>query len=410
VCGDRAAAGTRRPRQRALDQFAFSINQVGGTTIDGAINYPPIQPIPDLSAWAQTLERIAAGPLEFCQDLATVARRFEAWWAQDLLDRPVFIATANADPSRPITRRLDLLDQPDAWFEAKFADMLQTHRVGDALPNIRVDFGPVLLGGLFGGELEFGADTTWTHAFIDDGWSNAPDWTIRDDNHWWMLLRKLTKLVAEDAAGRYLVCTPNLGGAGDVLLNLRGSAQLCMDVMDQPHRVCEALDGIYAGWHHAFTELYRIVLGQGAGLVHWHRLWSNRPWVIPECDFNALIGPNQFTTLFLPDIARHAATVGRAVFHLDGPDAARHVDALLDVPDIQAIQFTPGAGTPSALAWVDMFVKIQQRTRSVLVICPAEEVLALCEALRPEGLAIWVDAPLTPDELDDLFARFCKLY
>jgi hypothetical protein len=57
-----------------------------------------------------------------------------------------------------------------------------------------------------------------------------------------------------------------------------------------------------------------------------------------------------------------------------------------------------------------MLFKIQQRGRSVLVICPAGEVLALCEALRPEGLAIWVDAPLTPDKLDDLFVRFCKRY
>jgi hypothetical protein len=123
-----------------------------------------------------------------------------------------------------------------------------------------------------------------------------------------------------------------------------------------------------------------------------------------------LVGPSQFKDLFLPDIARHAATVGRAVFHLDGPDAARHVDALLEVPEIQAIQFTPGTGTPSALAWVDMFHKIQRRGRSVLIICPTEEVLALCEALQPEGLAIWVDTALTPDALDALFARFCEVY
>jgi hypothetical protein len=375
-----------------------------------AVNYPPIKPIPDLPVWAQTLQRIATEPIEFCPDLPTIARRFEAWWAHDLLDRPVFIATANADPSRPITRRLELLDRPDAWFEAKFTDMLQTHRVGDALPNIRADFGPVILGGLFGAEIKFGADTTWTHAFIDDGWSNAPDWTIRDDNRWWVLLRRLMQLVAEDAVRRYLVCTPNLGGTGDVLLNLRGSGQLCMDVVDQPQRIREALDRIYEGWHRAFTEMFRITLGQGAGLVHWHRLWSNQPWVIPECDFNALIGPRQFEDLFLPDIARHAATVGRAVFHLDGPGAARHVDALLEVPDIQAIQFTPGTGTPSALAWVEMFRKIQRRGRSVLVICPAEEVLALCEALQPEGLAIWVDTALEPDELDGLFAQFCEVY
>jgi len=51
------------------------------------------------------------------------------------------------------------------------------------------------------------------------------------------------------------------------------------------------------------------------------------------------------------------------------------------VPEITAIQFTPGAGTPSALAWVDMFKRIQSRGRSVLAICPPEEVIAL-ETLR----------------------------
>lgn len=376
-----------------------------GTTLGRAV-----VEIPELQSWTQTLEQIATRSLEFCADLPTIAQRFEAWWAQGCLDRPVFIGTANADRSRPITRRLELLEQPDAWFEAKLADLHQTHRVGDALPSIRADFGPVFLGGLFGADLEFRSDTTWTHSVINDDWSNTPDWVVHDDNHWWALLQELTQRVAEDAAGRYLVRTPDLGGSGDVLLNLRGSAQLCLDVIDQPDRVRSAVDAIYPAWRRAFSTLYRVALAQGAGLIHWLGLWSNRPYMIPACDFNALIGPSQFEDIFLPDIARQAATVGRAVFHLDGPDAARHIDALLDLPEIQAIQFTPGAGSPSALAWVDMFRKTQQRNRSALVVCPADEVLALCEALRPEGLAILIDTPLTPAELDGLFAQFCRRY
>ncbi len=374
------------------------------------ISYPPIVPIEELSDWAHTLQQMAAEPLEFCPDFPTIARRFEAWWAHDVLDRPIFIGMANTNPSRPITRRLEFLHDPDAWFEAKYADLRQLHRVGDALPRIRVDFGPVLLSGMLGGKLEFGADTGWTHAFIKDDWSNAPDWTIHEDNPWWNLLRHLLQRVAEDARGRYLVCTPDLGGSGDVLLNLRGSTQLCMDVIDQPERVRAAVDAIYPAWRQAFTEMYRIVLGRGAGLIHWLGLWSNRPYMIPACDFNFMIGPREFERLFLPDIARQAATVGRAVFHLDGPGATTHIDALLSVSEIQAIQFTPGAGTPSALAWVDMFRKIQRRGRSVLIICPPEEVLPLCEVLRPEGLALIIDGDLTPEELDALFERFCRRY
>lgn len=371
----------------------------------------PFEPLPALSSWLQTLRQVAAGPLAFCEDFPTIARRFEAWWAHDLLDRPIFIGAVNANPDRPFSKRLHLLDRPDAWLQEKVADMHQTYRVGDALPHIRVDFGPVMLGGLFGAGVEFRSDTAWTHPFINDDWSNAPDWNLRDDNDWWMLLRRLTGRVAEDAAGRYLVCTPDLGGSGDVLLNLRGSAKLCLDVRLQADRVQSAIEAIYPAWRQAFSELYGIVMERGAGLVHWLGLWSSQPYMIPACDFNSMIAPKDFQRLFLPDIAHQAATVGRAVFHLDGPDAAVHIEALLDVPEVQAIQFTPGAGTPSAMVWVEMFRRIQQRGRSLLVVCPADEVLALSDALRPEGLAILLDAEsLSPKHLDDLFARFQQRY
>jgi len=372
--------------------------------------HSPIDPIPELPSWAKVLRELATKPLAFCEDFPVIARRFEAFWAHEAADRPIFIAAANPDPSRPITRRLELLDDPDAWFEAKLADLRQLHRVGDALPAIRVDFGPVLLGAIFGGKLEFGGDTSWTHAFIKDDWSNAPDWTLREDNPWWLLLCRLLERLADDAAGRYLVCTPDLGGSADVLLNLRGAAGLCMDVLEQPERILSAVEAIYPAWHRALRQLYRETTSRGVGLVHWLGLWSDRPHIIPACDFNFMIGPREFNRLFLPDIARQSATVGRAIFHLDGPGAARHIDALLDVPDIQAIQFTPGTGTPSALAWVDMFRKIQKRGRSLLTVCPPNEVLDLCEALRPEGLAILLDDPPPPAELDDLFRQMCRRY
>lgn len=374
------------------------------------ITHPPITSIEELPLWSRQLEEIACTPLEYCADLPRIAERFEGWWHQERLDRPIFIAASvNPASGRRVNRRLDLLHDPDAWFDAKLADLQAIHRVGDTLPSIRADFGPVLLGGLLGGTLEFGSDTGWTHAFIDDAWSNAPDWLLREDNEWWQLLRKISARVAQEAPGRFLCCTPDLGGSGDVLLNLRGSSELCLDVMMQPETLRGAVDAIYPAWHRAFTELYRIALGRGAGLVHWLGLWSNRPYAIPACDFNYMIGPDAFNALFLPDIARQAATAGRAIFHLDGPGAARHIDALLDVPDLH-IQFTPGAGSPSIFPWIEMFQKVQARGRSLLAITRPEEVLDLCEALRPEGLGILLDAAPPPAELDALFAALRKRY
>lgn len=369
-----------------------------------------VRPIPQLSDWTAVLSSIAARPLAYCEDFPTIAARFEAWWAHEALDRPIFIAQTNSNPVRPITRRLDLLDNPDAWFDAKHADMLALHRVGDALPHIRVDFGPVLLGALLGGRTEYGADTSWTHACINDDWSNAPDWKHALDQALYAKFTSLLNRVATDAAGKYLLCTPDLGGSADVLLNLRGSTELCTDVIDQPDRVRNAIELIYPRWREAFIAMYVAATSHGAGIIHWLQLWSNKPYGIPACDFNYMIGPDEFQTICLPEIAAQVATSRRGVFHLDGPGAARHIDALLEVPHLEAIQFTPGEGTPSALAWLDMFKKVQAKGRSLLIITPPHEVIELCESLRPEGLAILLSGGVTPASLDDLYGELCKRF
>lgn len=371
---------------------------------------PSIETIAERDAWSAALGRIARRPLTLCEDFPRIAERFEAWWRHDMIDRPVFIAEANRNPARPITRRLDLLHDHDAWFDAKKADLAQTHGAGDAVPSIRVDLGPVALGPLMGAAHEFGADTSWTHAVIDDDWSNAPDWSIDEDGDVWQSLVALTRRVADDAAGNYLLCTPDLGGSADLLLNLRGPDKLCLDVYEAPDFIRERIDAIYPAWRRAFTMMYRETLSRGAGLVHWHRLWSNAPYLIPACDFNFMIGPEHFNDVCLGDIARQTATVGRAVFHLDGPGAARHVDALLDVPMLEAIQFTPGEGAPSVKPWIEMFKRVQDAGRSLLVITPADEVLGLCEALDPRGLAIWVCDAGAPGDVDDLYAALCARF
>ena len=78
--------------------------------------------------------------------------------------------------------------------------------------------------------------------------------------------------------------------------------------------------------------------------------------------------------------------------------------------ELQAIQFTPGAGTPSALAWVEMFRKIQDKGKSVLAVCPYYEVLDLCDALDPSALALLIEGDMRPDDLDDLYGEFCRRF
>jgi hypothetical protein len=365
-----------------------------------AIVSPPVVPLPQRARWAAALQAISAQPLELCPQFPKIARRFEAWWAHDAIDRPLFCGSINTRPQRPITKNLELLEQPERWLEEKIQDLKLTHRCGDFLPRIRADFGPVLISALLSPKTELVSDTTWVPAYINDDWSNAPQWKLPTNHPWWKALLTILARTAGHAKGKYLVCTPDLGGSGDVLLNLRGSSELCMDAIEQPERIEQGVQAIYPIWWQAYEQLYVQTVERGAGLIHWLGIWSDQPYMIPACDFNFMIGPAEFERLLLPDISRQAATAGRAVFHLDGPGAARHIDALLEVPEIDAIQYTPGEGTNSALPWLDMFRKVQTKGRSLVIIVPIDEAVAVCEALSPKGLLLLLDHPTSVEHLE----------
>ena len=366
-------------------------------------------PFKQSAAWTQQLKNCAAQALEFCPDFSRIAARHEAWWRGELSGPPLFLASAGTDPSVPGGRRLDLLTQPEAWMEARLAQLSQTCLVGDALPSIRVDYGPVCLGMLLGAPFEFSGDTTWTKSFIDQGWTNAPDWQIHGDNPWWQLLPRLLEINARTAQGRYLAMTPSLGGSSDVLLNMRGADNLCMDLADQPEKIQAAVDKIYSAWRIGFEKVWGAYLAQNAGVINWVGLWSEIPYHVLECDFNYMIGPQPFQQLFLPEIVCQAASVGRSMFHLDGPGAARHIDALLEADEISAVQYVTGAGN-SALTRLAMLKKIQKVGKPLQVTVPAEEVIELSRQLDPAGLCLLVEHSLNAGDLQKLYEELCRLY
>jgi len=293
--------------------------------------------------------------------------------------------------------------------ETKLQDFHQTRWIGDGLPHLRADFGAVLMSSLFSGKRILDPDTAWDEAFINDEWSNV-GWGLDLNNPWWKLMVERMDQVAGQAAGHFLTCTPSLGGTADVLLNLRGSEKLCLDVLDQPEKIAAAVEAIYPAWWAAFTRLYEIAARRQAALIHWVLLWSDVPYVVTECDFAYLIGRRDFQRLFLPNLVRQSEAVGRSIYHLDGPGSMRHLDALLTEPAIQAIQYVPGAGTPSPLRWLDELRKIQQAGKPLQVVCPAGEVLALCQELRPEGLALLVEGVQSVQHLEALYQEFSKFY
>ena len=47
--------------------------------------------LPRLDCWGERLGGIAGEPLEQCEGFPKIAARFEAWWNQECLDRPILM-------------------------------------------------------------------------------------------------------------------------------------------------------------------------------------------------------------------------------------------------------------------------------------------------------------------------------
>ena len=352
--------------------------------------------------WCQSLASIQTSPLTFCPAFPEVAARWERWWAFEA-DRPLLMAQAPKTPGTVWGKGLDLIDRPQEWLRNRRCHLEDTHFVGEALPSIRVDIGPVSMAAYLGAPLTLANEesTSWQEPVIDS-WDEA-SLALDPGNEWLRRVLELMEIVAEDAAGKYLVCTPDLTGAIDTLSNMRGPQRLCVDVYENRERVKQAALEVVDAWEQVFCRMYDIALSRGAGIIQWVAAWSETPVTVPTCDFNALIGPDSFVDMCLPSLEEQGRRAGRLVFHLDGPAAARHAIALAESPQITAIQYTPGAATPSALEKVDLLRSIQDREVPVFVEAPADEVEALAAALDPRGLAIRASGVNTPGEADELF-------
>ena len=115
---------------------------------------------------------------------------------------------------------------------------------------------------------------------------------------------------------------------------------------------------------------------------------------------SAYVSPQVAQEWILPDILTEMAPLERSIFHLDGPQALRHLDLLLALPQLDAVQWVYGAGRGPAARWIDVYRRIRAAGKSIELLAEdANDALTMIDAIGVEGVWIRVDAPFaTVDE------------
>jgi hypothetical protein len=330
--------------------------------------------------------------VEFKPDFEEAERRVAAFWQRDCIGRPGLQVMARRAGAAPLPeaglpeRKTDL-EIVLARAEAEFA---AHHYLAEAVPVYTPGLVCSDMAAFLSDEIIVAEDTVWYPRTIK-AWEPFPlafDLT----NRWWQLTRRMAETATERGAGRYLVGIPDFQVAIDIVSLLRGPEELCFDLVEHPAAVKAATRYILdVAYRHCYDDL-RAILLRGSPLAgDWMGLFAPGRHDIIQCDFAALVSPRHFEEFCLPDIVRQCRMLDRSIFHLDGPDAVRHLDDLLTIQELDGIQWVPGAGKPPAAAWLPMLRRVQQAGKCLYITSPAEEVATILAELSPAGLMIGLE-------------------
>lgn len=319
-----------------------------------------------------------------------ILQRYMAWWEGQIIDRPpIWIRAIKDRKPAPISthsnhrqRWLDIDYQLDC-FET---DLQNWHYLADAIPVFLPNLGPDLCATLFGAQLEFAENTSWSHP-IYASCRQILQKKLDFNNLYWQTIERLTHASLERGKDRWITGLTDLHTNGDILAALRGPEALCMEILDDSEGVRLACEYVTNYFSEIYDRLYRPICAAGLPSATWTpSLCAGRMYVV-SCDFMALISPAQFHNCILPSIRREMTFLDKRLFHLDGPSALCHLDTLLDLPELQAIQWVYGAGQEPASKWLSVYQKIQATGKSIQVLCDTiQDALLLAEQLKPEGV------------------------
>ena len=351
---------------------------------------------------------------EIIEDWATVKKRWEAWWQREIYDRVPVQVTAPRDGIPPFES--EEVDPKTQWTDVDFMirrmseQIRTTYYGGEALPYLRHAWsaGHSLY---FGCEPHFESNTVWVDPapLGKDGYPSFDGWR---ESPWWKWMLDSTEQASRASKGRYYVW-PGWGNhAGDNLSLVRGTERLLMDIALDPEWVKRAVKTISDIQIEVFEELWRLVSPELTGVegsIFYPGCWSPTRTMAFDCDVSCMFSNEVFRETFLPPLVETMHTVDHRIYHLDGPGAFHHLDTLLDLPELQAIQWVAGAGHREITQWIPLIQRIQSKGKGVQVGVTPEEIEPLLREVRPEGLLIRTSCE-TEDRARQLLDRVAALF
>ncbi len=335
--------------------------------------------------------------LKFKPDYEQTKQRIEAFWERELIDRPVvqfsmakppeaWVDLPTAHHATPAERWLDVEYQAE-WHLAHLSNQ---EFLGDSLPIAWPNLGPEIFSAFYGCPMHFGNyGTSWSDPILHD-WDDVDSLQMDWENVYLKKLHDMTDAFLDIGKDKFITGMTDWHPGGDCLAAFRDPQNLAMDMILHLNEVKTLLDRVEADYFKVYDIFYKKLRAAGQPITSWINLICEGKYYIPSNDFSIMISEAMFNDVFLPGIRRECQFLDRSIYHLDGPGAIRHLDALLDIPELDAIQYVPGASNEGFHKWIDLYQRIQAADKGMQVLCHFEEINLIMETLNPRGVFLSV--------------------
>ena len=287
-------------------------------------------------------------------------------------------------------------DLSQKWFapqwRADYLDWYVAHSSlkADILPVANTQLGPGSLAAILGGVFEGGEDTIWIHP--------NPDFTdeivFNPEHPNWILHKELLKACKAKANGHYFVGMPDLMEGLDVLAALKGTDRVLLDTVMQPEILEQQMQQINDIYFKVFDELYDIIREGDEMAFCYFSSWAPGKMSKLQSDISTMISQDDYRRFVQPFIREQCQKIDYTLYHLDGVGAMHHLPALLEIEELNAIQWTPGVGEPQGGSpkWYDLYKKILAGGKSVMACwVTLDELKPLLDHIGADGVHLEMD-------------------
>ena len=347
------------------------------------------------------------------ESYALSQKRYEAFFQGEIHDRPPISITFRTDkqigepPQSP-----QYADHKERWMDVKTRAAWDNYNIdntvyyADALPTVFPNLGPEIFSAICGCGYFFGPDTTWSEPCIFDWEKDADKAVVNRKNEYFIAIDTYIRELMKYSKDKFAIGFTDFHAGGDHLAALRDPEALCTDLYDCPDFVKKKLNESYDEYYRLYDYFYSMTTLEGEPSTSWIPLVVHGKFNVVQNDFSCMISPKMFEEFFLEGVIEECDKLDRSIWHLDGPDCLRHLDMLLDIKKLNAIQWVCGAGNEGFMRWVDVFKQIQAAKKGIYLGITVDELDDVIANLKPDGLWFsWISGIANKEHADKVIER-----